>query len=218
MRFFLDTANLGEITKALSWGVVSGVTTNPTLVGQEGTCDFYDRIRAIAELVDGPVSAEAVGTDTLTLVQEGCRLAALHREVVVKIPMCPQGLGAVLELTKKGIKTNVTLVFSLQQALLAAAAGADYVSPFIGRMEDTGADGITLIRDISSVFNLQNIKTKIIAASIRNTYHVHAAALAGAHYATVPPAVLEQLFFHPLTEKGINRFNADWEAYRKNNG
>ena len=124
----------------------------------------------------------------------------------------------VLELTKKGIKTNVTLVFSLQQALLAAAAGADYVSPFIGRMEDTGADGITLIRDISSVFNLQNIKTKIIAASIRNTYHVHAAALAGAHYATVPPAVLEQLFFHPLTEKGINRFNADWEAYRKNNG
>lgn len=218
MRFFLDTANLSEISSALSWGVISGVTTNPTLVEQEGTCDFYDRIRAIAELVRGPVSAEAVGADTLSLVKEGRQLAALHREVVVKIPMCQQGLGASSELTKQGIKTNVTLVFSLQQALLAAATGADYVSPFIGRMEDAGADGIALIRDISSAFDLQNIKTKIIAASIRNTHHVRAAALAGAHFATVPPLVLEQLFFHPLTEKGINRFNADWEAYRKNNG
>lgn len=218
MLFFVDTANLGEISEALSSGVVCGVTTNPTLVKQEGARDFYEHVRAIAQLVGGPVSAEAVGADKSSLVEEGQRLAALHPEVVVKIPMCKQGLGASAELAERGIKTNVTLVFSVQQALLAAAAGADYVSPFIGRMEDDGSDGIALIRDISSVFNLQKIKTKIIAASIRNTHHVRAAALAGAHVATVPPAILDQLFFHPLTEKGINRFNADWEAYRKNNG
>ena len=211
MRFFLDTANLGEITKAVSWGVVSGVTTNPTLVEQEGTCDFYDRIRAIAELVDGPVSAEAVGTDTLTLVQEGCRLAALHREVVVKIPMCPQGLGAVLELTKKGIKTNVTLVFSLSQAILAANAGASYVSPFIGRLDDIGEDGVQLVANMVKIFKQYGLKTEIIAASVRNLDHVNQVMLAGAQIATIPTNVLEQMLLHPLTDKGLEKFLQDYK-------
>lgn len=213
MKFFLDTANLDEIKQACSWGVISGVTTNPTLVAKEGCVDFHTRIREIAETVNGPVSAEAVSLDTDKLVAEARILANIHPQVVVKVPMCNSGLGAVSELAGLGIKTNVTLVFSAGQALLAAAAGAAYVSPFIGRLDDIGEDGPRLISDIAGVFANYDIRTHIIAASVRHPLHVLASARAGAHVATVPFKVLEMLFRHPLTEKGIKQFNNDWERY-----
>lgn len=218
MKFFLDTANIDEIKKGLAWGIVSGVTTNPTLVSRESGCNFHDRVKEIAGLVGEHVSAEAVGTDAETLVREGRILAAIHPAVVVKLPICPYGLAAANTLSREGISTNVTLVFSVQQALLAAAAGATFVSPFVGRLEDIGMDGIELVKNISDVFRLHGINAKIIAASLRNPYHVQAAAMAGAHIATVPYKAMEQLFDHHLTTAGINRFNADWEAYRNNNG
>lgn len=216
MKFFLDTANLDEIKEACSWGLISGVTTNPTLVSKEGNIDFHGRVREIAEAVQGPVSAEAVSLEKEKLIAEARELAEIHEEVVVKIPMCPDGLGAASVLSKEGIKTNVTLVFSANQALLAAAAGATYVSPFVGRLDDIGEDGLALVSDIAEMYAIHGIDTEIIAASLRHPAHVRGAALAGADIATVPFKVLRAMFSHPLTDNGIERFNKDWETYLKN--
>ena len=216
MKFFLDTANLEDIKTAHSWGVIAGVTTNPTLVSKEGDIDFHTRVREIAESVNGPVSAEAVSLEKSRLIEEAKVLAAIHPQVVVKVPLCPEGLGAVKELTALGIKTNVTLVFSANQAVLAAAAGATYVSPFVGRLDDIGEDGMKLIYDVVEIFDLYGIETKVIAASLRHPAHVLECAKAGADYATVPFKVLKMLFEHPLTKKGIDQFNADWAKYLAN--
>lgn len=216
MKFFLDTANLEDIKTAHSWGVIAGVTTNPTLVSKEGDIDFHTRVREIAETVNGPVSAEAVSLEKSRLIEEAKVLAAIHPQVVVKVPLCPDGLGAVKELTAMGIKTNVTLVFSANQAVLAAAAGATYVSPFVGRLDDIGEDGMKLIYDVVEIFDLYGIETKVIAASLRHPAHVLECAKAGADYATVPFKVLKMLFEHPLTKKGIEQFNADWAKYLAN--
>ncbi len=213
MIFFLDTANLDEIKKAHSWGVIAGVTTNPTLVSKEGKIDFHTRVREIAEVVNGPVSAEAVSLEKDKLIEEAKIISKIHPQVVVKVPLCPDGLGAVNELAKLGIKTNVTLVFTPNQAVLAAAAGATYVSPFVGRLDDIGEDGIKLVYDIVEIFNIYDIRTKVIAASLRHPAHVYESAKAGAHIATVPFKVLQMLFNHPLTAKGIDQFNKDWETY-----
>lgn len=213
MRFFLDTANLDEVKTAHSWGVIAGVTTNPTLVAKEGSVDFHTRIREIAETVNGPVSAEAISLQKERLVEEAKVLAAIHPQVVVKVPMCCTGLGAVAELSKLNIKTNVTLIFSANQAIMAAAAGATYVSPFIGRLDDIGKDGVQLVAEIADIFVSYAIETQIIAASVRHPMHVLASARAGAHVATVPFKVLESLFRHPLTDRGIEQFNKDWEKY-----
>lgn len=216
MKFFLDTANLEDIKTAHSWGVIAGVTTNPTLVSKEGDIDFHTRVREIAETVNGPVSAEAVSLEKSRLIEEAKVLAGIHPQVVVKVPLCPDGLGAVKELTALGIKTNVTLVFSANQAVLAAAAGATYVSPFVGRLDDIGEDGMKLIYDVVEIFDLYGIETKVIAASLRHPAHVLECAKAGADYATVPFKVLKMLFEHPLTKKGIDQFNADWAKYLAN--
>lgn len=213
MKFFLDTANIDEIRQACAWGIISGVTTNPTLVSKEGNVDFHTRVREIAETVNGPVSAEAVSLEKDKLIEEAKVLAKIHPQVVVKIPMCPDGLGAAKELSKLGIKTNVTLVFSANQAILAANVGATYVSPFVGRLDDTGEDGMQLVRDIVQIYRNYDVKTQIIAASIRHPAHVLAAAKAGADIATVPFKVIKMLFNHPLTTKGINQFNSDWQKY-----
>lgn len=213
MKFFLDTANLDEVKTAWSWGVIDGVTTNPTLVSKEGNIDFHTRVREIAEVVDGPVSAEVISLDRENLVKEAKELARIHPQVVVKVPLCPEGLGAVRVLSGLGIRTNVTLVFSANQAVLAAAAGATFVSPFVGRLDDIGEDGIKLIYDIVEAFDAGGIETRIIAASLRHPAHVLECAKAGADYATVPFKVLRMLFNHPLTEKGISQFNADWIKY-----
>lgn len=217
MRFFLDTAEVEQIRKAAYWGVISGVTTNPTLVAKSNQ-DLKSVIMEICDIVDGPVSAEAVSLDAEGMVREGRELAAIHDNVVVKVPMTAEGMAATQKLSDEGIDVNVTLVFSPQQALLAAAAGAAYVSPFIGRLDDIGEDGIGLVRDIAEAFTLQDIPVEIIAASIRHPRHVIDSALAGADIATVPFAVLEKCFRHPLTDSGIERFLADWEGARKNNG
>ena len=217
MRFFLDTANLDEIRQGVEWGVLAGVTTNPTLVSREGV-DFPTRIREIAELVDGPVSAEVLSTSTDAMILEARRLFALAPNVVVKVPMIPAGIAAARALYQEGIPTNVTLVFSPQQALLAAAAGATYVSPFVGRLDDIGEDGSGLVRDIVEIFDVQGIQAQVIAASLRHPRHVFEAALYGAHIATVPFKVLEQMFHHPLTDSGLKKFLADWEVQKKSHG
>ena len=214
MRFFLDTANLNEIREAAAWGVIDGVTTNPSLVAKEGDVPFHDHVRTIAEIVSGPVRAEAVSLEGEKMLCEARELAALSPHVVVKIPMTPEGMGVVRSLSREGIRTNVTLIFSVNQALLAAAAGASYVSPFVGRLDDVGQDGMALVRDIAAAFRVGGITTKVLAASIRHPRHVTEAALAEADVATVPFKVLKQLFYHPLTEKGIRAFVADWESYR----
>lgn len=213
MEIFLDSANLDEIREAASWGVVAGVTTNPSLVAKEGGAGFYSRVRAIAGIVSGPVSAEAVSLEKAAIVREAAEIAALAPNVIVKVPVCPEGLGAVAELESAGIKTNVTLVFSPAQAVLAAAAGASYVSPFVGRLDDIGQDGIGLVRDIRGIFAASGTGTKIIAASIRSPKHVLRCAQAGADCATVPFKILKTLFDHPLTAKGIADFAADWRRY-----
>ena len=215
MHLFLDTANLEEIRQGIRWGVVSGVTTNPSLVAKEGDVDFHQRVREIAEIVDGPVSAEVISTDADGMIREAHLLSSIHPNVVVKIPITPEGMAAVRVLSKEGIRTNVTLVFSPQQALLAAAAGAAYVSPFVGRLDDIGEDGIGLVRDMAALFRIQNIKTQIIAASVRHPRHVYDSALAGASICTIPFKVLELLFRHPLTDVGLERFLADWEGYER---
>lgn len=209
MQLFLDTANVEEIKKAYALGVISGVTTNPSLIAREGR-DFAEVVREITSIVDGPISAEAVSIDAQGMIAEAEELAAIHPNIVVKIPMTGEGLKAVKFLASKGIKTNVTLVFSANQALLAALAGAAYVSPFVGRLDDVGHDGLELIQDIMAIYSNYDFPTKVIAASIRHPVHVTMAARAGADIATVPYKVLMQMLKHPLTDIGIERFLADW--------
>jgi transaldolase len=209
MQLFLDTANVEEIKKAYALGVISGVTTNPSLIAREGR-DFAEVVREITSIVDGPISAEAVSIDAQGMIAEAEELAAIHPNIVVKIPMTGEGLKAVKFLASKGIKTNVTLVFSANQALLAALAGATYVSPFVGRLDDVGHDGLELIQDIMAIYSNYDFPTKVIAASIRHPVHVTMAARAGADIATVPYKVLMQMLKHPLTDIGIERFLADW--------
>lgn len=210
MKFFIDTANFEEIKEAYSWGIIAGVTTNPSLVAKEKDISFHDRLKEIADLVDGSVSGEVISLEAQGMIEEGLELSQIHPNITVKLPMTPAGLTACSELTKKGIKTNVTLIFSANQALLAARAGATYVSPFIGRLDDLGQDGVELIREIAEIFAIHEIPSQIIAASIRHPQHVTQAALAGAHIATTPYKVLQQLFKHPLTDKGIEGFMKDW--------
>lgn len=210
MKFFIDTANFEEIKEAYAWGILSGVTTNPSLVAKEKNISFHDRLKEIAELVDGSVSGEVISLDAEGMIQEGLELSKIHANITVKLPMTEAGLTACAALTKEGIKTNVTLIFSANQALMAARAGATYVSPFIGRLDDIGVDGVELIREIAEIFAIHEIDTQIIAASIRHPQHVTQAALAGAHISTTPYKVLKQLFKHPLTDKGIEGFMKDW--------
>lgn len=210
MKFFIDTANFEEIKEAYSWGILSGVTTNPSLVAKEPGVNFHDRLREIAELVNGSVSGEVISLDAEGMIREGEELAAIHPNITVKLPMTPAGLQACKYFSEKGIKTNVTLIFSANQALMAARAGATYVSPFLGRLDDIGHNGVDLISTIADIFTIHDIKTEIIAASIRHPQHITEAALAGAHISTTPFNVLKQLFNHPLTDKGIEGFLADW--------
>lgn len=214
MKLFIDTANVSEIRDAAEMGILSGVTTNPSLVAKEGR-DFVQVLNEILELVDGPISAEVVSLDADGMVKEGLEYAKMHKNIVIKVPMTSEGLKAVHRFAQQGIRTNVTLVFSANQALLAARAGASFVSPFIGRLDDISFDGIELIRDISGIFDIHGIDTEIIAASIRHPMHVTQAALAGAHIATCPYKVLDQMTKHPLTDQGIERFLADWSTVAK---
>lgn len=210
MKFFLDTANLDEIKKAASWGIIDGVTTNPTLVAKEKK-DFRGLIGEILKIIDGPVSVEAVSPDAAGMVKEAGEFSKWSPNVVVKIPMTPEGIKAVKVLAGKGIKTNVTLVFSANQALLAAKAGATYVSPFIGRLDDAGHEGMQVVMEIMEIYNNYAFDTEVIVASVRHPLHVTEAARCGADIATIPFAVLEKLFSHPLTDKGLEIFNRDWE-------
>ncbi|EAC5776087.1 fructose-6-phosphate aldolase [Listeria monocytogenes] len=214
MRFFIDTANVEEIKKANRMGFISGVTTNPSLVAKEGR-DFNEVIQEITSIVDGPISGEVVSLEADEMIAEGRVIAKIHPNMVVKIPMTGEGLAAVKVLTEEGIKTNVTLVFSATQALLAARAGATYVSPFLGRLDDIGDDGLVLISDIAYIFEIHGIPTEIISASVRHPIHVIECAKAGADIATVPFKVFEQMLKHPLTDSGIDKFLADWEAAKK---
>lgn len=213
MRFFIDTANIEEIKQANEMGVICGVTTNPSLIAKEGR-DFTQVISEITEIVDGAISGEVKATTVTAdaMVAEGREIAAIHPNMVVKIPMTVEGLKATKQLTAEGIKTNVTLVFTAAQALLAARAGATYVSPFLGRLDDISMPGIDLIRAISELFHLHGLESQIICASIRNPIHVIDCALAGADIATVPYGVIEQMTAHPLTDQGIEKFQADYRA------
>ena len=213
MKFFVDTANVEEIRKANDMGIICGVTTNPSLIAKEGR-DFNQVIAEIASIMDGPISGEvkATTTDAEGMIKEGREIAAIHPNMVVKIPMTVEGLNAVKVLHAEGIKTNVTLIFSAAQALLAARAGATYVSPFLGRLDDISMPGIDLINEITEIFMMHDIQTEIIAASIRNPIHVIDCAKAGADIATVPYKVLEQMTKHPLTDQGIAKFQADYKA------
>ena len=211
MKFFIDTANFEEIKEAHSWGILSGVTTNPSLVAKENI-SFHDRLKEITALVPGSVSAELIALDAEGMIKEGRELAAIAPNITVKLPMTSEGLKACAVFSAEGIKTNVTLIFSANQALMAARAGATYVSPFIGRLDDIGQDGLALIETIADIFTIHNIDTEIIAASIRSPQQITNGALAGAHISTVPFKVLQQLFSHPLTDKGIEQFLKDWEA------
>ena len=214
MRLFVDTANVEEIKEAESLGVICGVTTNPSLIAKEGR-DFVEVVKEITSIVDGPISAEVISLEHEKMVEEALELAKIHKNIVIKIPMCAEGLKAVKILSAKKIKTNVTLIFSAAQALLAARAGATYVSPFLGRSDDIGSEGMILIRDIADIFAVHGIETEIIAASIRNPIHVIEAAKAGCDIATVPYKVMIQMINHPLTEIGIERFLKDWETVPK---
>lgn len=210
MKFFIDTANINEIKEANALGVLAGVTTNPSLVAKEGV-DFHERIREICNVVEGPVSAEVISLEADKMIEEGKELAKIAPNVVVKVPMTTEGLKTVKAFSDLGIRTNVTLVFSAVQALLAARAGATYVSPFLGRLDDIGHNGMDLIREIAEIFAIHGIETEIIAASVRHSVHVTDAALNGAHIATIPANVIASLVKHPLTDQGIEKFLADWE-------
>lgn len=214
MKLFIDTANFEEIKAAYEMGFIAGVTTNPSLIVKEKR-DLKEVIKQIADLVEGPVSAEVIATTAPEMVEEAHELVKLGDNVVIKVPMTAEGLKAVSVLHKEGIKTNVTLIFSANQALLAARAGATYVSPFVGRLDDISFDGVTLIEDIADIFTLHGMSAEIIAASVRTPIHMTQCAKAGAHIATVPFKVLEQALHHPLTDAGLARFLADWEAANK---
>jgi len=213
VNLYLDTANVAEVKEACSWGVISGVTTNPSLLAKEDG-DPAEIIQEIAAMVRGPVSAEVMASDTLGMVQEAESLASLHPNVVIKIPITKEGLVATKMLKNRNIPVNMTLAFSFNQAFLAALAGACYVSPFVGRLDDIGYDGMQIVRDTVSIFALHQIPCKVIAASIRHPLHVVQAAAAGAHVATVPYKILETMLHHPLTDIGIERFLADWRKCR----
>ncbi len=214
MKLFIDTANVNEIREANELGVICGVTTNPSLIAKEGRV-FAEVVKEITTIVNGPISAEVVSLEHEKMVKEALELAKINENIVIKIPMCAEGLKAVNILTKKGIHTNVTLIFSAAQALLAARAGATYVSPFLGRLDDIGSDGMILIHDIAEIFAVHDIETKIIAASIRHPIHVIEAAKAGCDIATIPYKVIMQMINHPLTASGIDRFLKDWETVPK---
>lgn len=208
MQLFLDSAELAQIRDIARWGVIEGVTTNPTLIAR-GTLGLQEAISAICEVVDGPISAEVAEADAEHMVAEGLALAALHPNVVVKVPLTPDGLGCVRALSQRGIRTNVTLCFSAAQGLLAARAGATYVSPFVGRLDDVGQDGMALVRELAQIFRLHALSCRVLAASIRSPRDVTLAALAGAHVATVPYGVFVKLVQHPLTDAGLAQFTAD---------
>ena len=211
MRFFIDTANIEEIKEANELGVICGGTTNPSLIAKEGR-DFIEVVKEITTIVDGPISAEVISLDHKGMVEEADKLSKIHENIVIKLPMTLEGLKATKILSQKGIKTNVTLIFSATQALLAARAGATYVSPFVGRLDDIGQDGLSLIEEIVDIFNVNAIETQIIVASVRNPIHVAQAARMGADIATVPYKVITQMTKHPLTDKGIENFLKDWEG------
>ncbi|WP_342540431.1 fructose-6-phosphate aldolase [Heyndrickxia sp. FSL K6-6286] len=212
MKFFIDTANLEEIKQAFELGIIAGVTTNPSLVAKENV-SFPERLKEITSFVTGSVSAEVIALDAEGMVKEGRELAKIAPNITIKVPMTPEGLKAVHIFSKEGIKTNVTLIFSANQALMAARAGASYVSPFLGRLDDIGHNGIELVSTIAEIFETHQINTEIIAASIRHPQHITDAALAGANIATVPFKVIMQLFKHPLTDKGIEQFLQDWDSH-----
>lgn len=213
MKFFIDTANVTEIKEAASFGMADGVTTNPTLISKEKG-NPVEILKAICDLVDGPISAEVVSLDAAGIVKEGRELAKIHKNIYVKIPITKEGLIAVRQLKAEGIPTNVTLVFNMSQALMAAKAGANLVSFFVGRLDDISAVGMEGVRETLAVYDLYNIATEVVVASIRNPLHVVESALAGAHIATIPYKVLEQLIRHPLTDIGIERFLEDWEKVK----
>jgi len=214
MKFFIDTANVDEIKEALSMGMVDGVTTNPSLIAREKRV-FEEVIKEISEIVDGPISAEVISLEAAGMVKEACELASIHKNIVIKVPMTVDGLKATRQLTEENIKTNVTLIFSPLQALMAAKAGATYVSPFVGRLDDLSQDGMLLVEQIVEIYSNYAYDTEIIVASIRNPLHVLDAALAGADISTIPFKVLSKLAAHPLTDKGISAFLADWDKAQK---
>lgn len=215
MKFFIDTANITEIKEAVSLGLIDGVTTNPSLVSKENR-EFRGLVKEICSIVDGPVSAEVISLETEGMLKEARELSTIHKNIVIKIPMLPEGLKAVRTLTKEGIKTNVTLIFSPSQALLAAKAGATYVSPFVGRLDDVSHIGMDIVSQIRSIFDNYGYDTEIIVASIRNPLHVVDAAMMGADVATIPYKVLLQLASHPLTDIGIKKFMEDWQKVSNN--
>ena len=212
MQIYLDTANIGEIREAASWGIISGVTTNPTLIAREKGADFKATISEIATLVDGPISAETTSLDAEGMIREGHEFAGGHPNVIVKVPSTTEGLKAVYQLAKDGIRCNVTLCFNANQALFAARAGAFIISPFVGRVDDIGVDGMNLIREIVQIYRKHDIKTLVLSASIRHPRHIVESALAGADIATCPFKVLEQSMKHPLTDRGMEQFLKDWKA------
>lgn len=209
MKFFIDTANIDQIKEINDLGIIDGVTTNPSLISKENK-KFEDIIKEISDVVDGPISAEVISTEYEGMIKEARELVKINENIVIKIPMTKDGLKAVKTLSKEGIKTNVTLIFSINQALLAAKAGASYVSPFLGRLEDIGVNGLDLIEDLVSIFYEYDIDTEIIAASLRSTKHVEDVAKLGAHIATIPYEVFYKMMYHPLTDIGIEKFLQDW--------
>ena len=215
MKFFLDTANLDEIRKGAEWGIVDGVTTNPTLIAKEGK-PLKDQVAAICEIVDGPVSAEVIATEKNAMIAEGRELAKIHQNIIVKVPLIRDGIAACKALSGEGIRVNVTLCFSPAQALLAAKAGAYYISPFVGRLDDIGHNGMDLIRQIVHIYDNYGFETQVLAASLRGPTHIVDSAIAGAHIGTMPFKVLDQLFNHPLTDKGLDQFLKDYaKAFEK---
>ncbi len=214
MQLYLDTANVKEIQEGASLGLIDGVTTNPSLVAKEGR-SFKEMLLEICNMVDGPISAEVVGIESETMIKEGRDLAKVHKNIVVKVPLIPEGLRATKKLAAEGIRVNVTLCFSPTQALLAAKAGAWCVSPFIGRLDDVSSDGMALIRQIVTIYNNYDYKTRVLVASVRHPQHVVEAALAGGHICTMPYSVFQQLVKHPLTDIGLKKFLADWDAMGK---
>jgi transaldolase len=214
MQLFIDSADLNEIREAAAWGTIDGVTTNPSLIAKNGG-DFAKVIASICSIVDGPVSAECVEVEAAAMVAEGKRIAAMHANIVVKVPLTQDGLKCVKQLTDANIRTNVTLCFSTAQGLMAAKAGATYISPFIGRLDDLAYDGMQVVRELCDIYQRHNLRTQVLAASIRHPRHVVDAALAGAHVATVPFKILRQLTAHPLTDIGVQQFLADWQRVPK---
>lgn len=212
MKFFIDTAEISEVERIQKMGILDGITTNPSLIAKEGR-DFKEVITEMSEILDGPISAEVLSEDAKGMVEEAEELAKIHENIVIKLPMTGEGLEATYELTKKGIQTNVTLIFTANQALMAAKAGATFVSPFLGRLDDLSQEGILLIHEIVEIFENYDLDSEIIVASIRSPLHVKEIALVGADIATIPPNVFDAMLKHPLTEAGIESFNKDWEEY-----